>query len=616
MDFHADLCTIIKLSILSTILLIGLEIMNLYTKGTIMGRISFLLTMFILFTNNIFCNKADSTELISLTNSSIDTTDITEDLFHLGQANLESKNFILAKQYFTEYIDYYDTTDDKKKHILIILRVSRLFKTKLFYGIALDYLLMALDIAIEYKEDELSGKIHNRIGEIYYDLHRFDDALTYYTKAEKIYSQLGNEVKIAISLNNIAEIHRFNKNYPLALEYYLKSIELNKKHSKKLMLAYNYNNIALVYLEQQKINEAYKFILKAKELIYISEDKEKRSSIFSSLGYYFYCIKDYDKAIENYKKTIDIDISGAEREIIVIRDAYEGLRKSYSNINDYKKAYASYLKYTELREKVFDKKTQQQIFEIEYKSQIEKKEQEITFLQKIVKLENKKKIIANTLLGMLFVLLIFVIYSFILKSKTLRQKTTLFKQQDKLNKLDLQNKEVLNQALLLENKQLEAAREIDKLKQKNLEEKLEHKKRELSLSTFHIINKNNILVAIKETLNELKQRGGIQITPVISQIKREIDSCINLDEDWKIFKLHFESVHKNFYKRLISSYPDLTFDELKLCAYLKINLSSKEIAQILNITISAVNKRRNRLRKKFNIDPDTDLVIFIIEEKF
>ena len=83
-------------------------------------------------------------------------------------------------------------------------------------------------------------------------------------------------------------------------------------------------------------------------------------------------------------------------------------------------------------------------------------------------------------------------------------------------------------------------------------------------------------------------------------------------ESWDIFKKHFIEVHPVFFNVLVTRYPNLTNDDLKLCAYLKLQLSSKEIARLLNLELAAINKRRNRLRKKLNIESSVDLHEFIL----
>ncbi len=99
----------------------------------------------------------------------------------------------------------------------------------------------------------------------------------------------------------------------------------------------------------------------------------------------------------------------------------------------------------------------------------------------------------------------------------------------------------------------------------------------------------------------------------IEELIKEVDDNFNLDEQWELFQRHFEAVHPGFFSRLGKEYPNLTHNELKLCAYLRINLSSKEIAQILNISVDSAITKRYRLRKKLNLQNESNLIEFLMQ---
>ncbi len=86
-----------------------------------------------------------------------------------------------------------------------------------------------------------------------------------------------------------------------------------------------------------------------------------------------------------------------------------------------------------------------------------------------------------------------------------------------------------------------------------------------------------------------------------------------IDNDWAQFAAHFDNVHSDFFKNLKSRYPNLSAHELKLCAYLRMNLSSKEIAQLENISVRGVELGRYRLRKKIQIQTETNLFDFLLQ---
>ncbi|WP_064196538.1 MULTISPECIES: LuxR C-terminal-related transcriptional regulator [Emticicia] len=100
----------------------------------------------------------------------------------------------------------------------------------------------------------------------------------------------------------------------------------------------------------------------------------------------------------------------------------------------------------------------------------------------------------------------------------------------------------------------------------------------------------------------------------LNQIIKLIDNNIASGHDWQIFEQNFNRVHEEFFKKLLEKFPDLTPGDLKLSAYLRMNLSSKEIAQLLNITYRSVELKRYRLRKKLHLETEENLVEWLMSE--
>jgi ligand-binding sensor domain-containing protein/DNA-binding CsgD family transcriptional regulator len=135
-------------------------------------------------------------------------------------------------------------------------------------------------------------------------------------------------------------------------------------------------------------------------------------------------------------------------------------------------------------------------------------------------------------------------------------------------------------------------------------------KSEIASNTILLLNKNESLEQIKGKLEELKPHTENQ--GKISELIHMVDFQMEADVYWEQFQYNFDQVYMNLLTRLKEKYPDLTRTNLKLCAYLRLNMSSKEIASLMNITISGIDKARNRLRKKLNIQPNDDLSDFLI----
>ena len=170
-----------------------------------------------------------------------------------------------------------------------------------------------------------------------------------------------------------------------------------------------------------------------------------------------------------------------------------------------------------------------------------------------------------------------------------------------------QRKKILeNTQKELEMKELENSKQIIKLNNEKLRNDIEGKNRELATSTMSIIKKNEFLSDIK---NELMNGGEKSISKVI----RIIDKDLNNTDDWKMFQEAFNNADKKFLRKIKTKHPGLTPNDLRLCAYLRLNLSSKEIAPLLNISPRSVEVKRYRLRKKMQLDHDINLTNYIID---
>lgn len=159
----------------------------------------------------------------------------------------------------------------------------------------------------------------------------------------------------------------------------------------------------------------------------------------------------------------------------------------------------------------------------------------------------------------------------------------------------------------LELKELEIEQQLMQLKNEKLQQDVENKSRELAISTMSLIKKNEFLSQIKEELKNTDHQKSVK--PVI----KIIDKNINTTDDWKFFQEAFNNADKDFLKKVKSKHPKLTPDDLKLCAYLRLNLSSKEIAPLLNISPRSVEVKRYRLRKKMELPHETGLTNYILE---
>jgi ligand-binding sensor domain-containing protein/DNA-binding CsgD family transcriptional regulator len=156
--------------------------------------------------------------------------------------------------------------------------------------------------------------------------------------------------------------------------------------------------------------------------------------------------------------------------------------------------------------------------------------------------------------------------------------------------------------------------EVTRLQNEKLETAIQFKNRELASATMHLVQKGEMLLRIQEDLNKLlkKHHASPQLRREIQRIIGMVASDKQLDDDWKQFAYHFDQVYIDFQQRLKERYPQLSPNDFKLCSYLRMNLSSKEIASLMNISIRGVEASRYRLRKKLDLPTEVNLTEFIM----
>jgi DNA-binding CsgD family transcriptional regulator/cell division protein FtsB len=176
-----------------------------------------------------------------------------------------------------------------------------------------------------------------------------------------------------------------------------------------------------------------------------------------------------------------------------------------------------------------------------------------------------------------------------------------------------QEKALKEENELMKAKSSQAEAELFKLSNDKLHTEITMKNMELAKNTMAMIKKNELLIEIRKELNQQKEELGSRLpTKYFTRISKLIETSINSEHDWEMFEYLFDQAHENFFKRLKHDYPELTPSDFRLCAYLRMNLTSKEIAPLLNITIRGIEEKRYRLRKKINLQSDQNLTEFII----
>jgi ligand-binding sensor domain-containing protein/DNA-binding CsgD family transcriptional regulator len=205
--------------------------------------------------------------------------------------------------------------------------------------------------------------------------------------------------------------------------------------------------------------------------------------------------------------------------------------------------------------------------------------------------------IALVIYFVLFVLLLFALYYYIVH---------LF--QTKKEKIQREQEEIRAREIEKREKQIMA------LEKEKLSSELTLKSKEMAESTMTIIKKNEILAGIKTEIMKHKELLGAQYpNKYYDKLIKMLDENLSSEADWAIFQANFDRIHENFFRNLHTRYPELTSNDMRFCAYLRLNLSSKDIAHLMNISLKGVEVARYRIRKKIELPSSKSLTEFMIE---
>ena len=139
------------------------------------------------------------------------------------------------------------------------------------------------------------------------------------------------------------------------------------------------------------------------------------------------------------------------------------------------------------------------------------------------------------------------------------------------------------------------------------------KNRELASSTLRNANQNESILRVLNQIEDIDTVKDPQARNQLERVSKLLKEMIDEERNWDQFEQHFNELHDDFIKRIKQTYPKLTSRDIRLCAYLRMNLASKEIAPLMGISYRGVEALRYRIRKKLNLENSDNLVDYILE---
>jgi DNA-binding CsgD family transcriptional regulator len=508
---------------------------------------------------------------------------------------------------------------------------SRVYYYKDEYAFSRSFLKKAFSAYEKLGDKPGLADYHFASGELEMLFGNFLKAMEHYQKSIEFAKEIHDQKRESINLNCLARIHQEQGNLSLARKYILSSLKIRNEIKDSLGMATCYTTLGLICESEHKLDSALIFTQKGLDIRIGLGDQRRMASSYYKMGRLLNIRGQALEALNYLNKSYDIfqeleDKTGMVINLLEIGRSYQLLNKmrlgnevisqakltaketgnknllkeTYKNISDYffegqryREAYQYFQQYHKLEDSLMDWRKSKMIEELELNYQNRLKDVEIEQLTSRNQIQNKNNTILVLSLISVLLLAMVLFYLYRVKAQNLRHNKILLEKEKQLHSKDL----------FLQEKE-----------QNILKEKIETKNRELGVKVLSMLRTNEMQEMIVNKLGKLTSSlsHDQKALKELNQIIRELENkgAQNL---WEDFDSSFTAIHPDFYKKLLAVNPNLTPSEIKIAAFLKMNLTTKEIAALTFKTQSGIKSTRHRLRKKLGLHNDESVVNFLLK---
>ena len=528
---------------------------------------------------------ADSvSQAISIANKALTLASQTDDNLRkgslhllLGDLAMQMDSINKAEEEYKLAVKYLNETEATDLKVRAMTSLGNRYVEKESYPDAMDQYLKGISILEKNNpETKLLANLYNNLGVVYLDMNNPKKALDLYSKALLLFEKFGDTMNVAGATTNIGSIYIQLGNYDIARDYYKNGLRLFEKISNKAGQAHALFKLGLLEEAQQNNDKALSYLLQSAA---IQKEVEKSPSgsktMFQSetdihIGINYLALNDMPRANRYLKDGLRIALQTNQYSLISMAAKY--LSQIEKRNKNYQKALEYYELYKQYSDSTYNVENVRKLTQLEMKHQYESRLANAQ-LEKEIEIQKRKRsnLIYFVLTAGLFLFLIII---------------TLLLRLEKNKK-----------------KKIELERE-------HLEEKLEHTNKELTTHVMYLLRINEFILNIIEKLKKAHLDARPENKKLISDLIRELKS--NTDSvSWEEFEIRFQEVHTDFYTNLRKAFPDLTTNEVRMCAFFRLNMTSKEIAAITYQSLNSIKVARYRLRKKLKLSQEDNLNSFL-----
>jgi len=455
---------------------------------------------------------------------------------------------------------------DLQKELALSMRITGLIFIELNnYDKSTEYFFKSLEIFEMLNDSEGVTKLLSDIGSVNFHQNNYEKALEYYFRSLFLARENQNKNGISRALNNIAAVYEAMKDFEKADTYFQDASQINKEIGNTLWEGINYMNLGTIKLNLKDYDASYSYLEKALAIFSSLKSKMLMTKCHLNMAKYYTTLQDYDNGLKYASMALEEGKTNDWKQIVY--DAAAIVQNIYLTKGDKEKAYDYVVLQYQMKDSLILMGNKEELTRLELQYEFDKKEQ-----AKEIKQHKKDSYILILIISLLATLLIIIL---ILSKQRVKAKNALLMQQ-------------------------------------KLEFELDAKNKELTANVMSLMKKNEILSAISDKLITIEKQALKEDTKkTIKKIAVELQKTTE-KEILNEFELRFKQVHSDFYNKLLEKFPNLSPNEQRLCAFLRLNMSSKEISDLTGQRISSLETARYRLRKKLGItNSNTNLITFL-----
>lgn len=456
----------------------------------------------------------------------------------------------------------------------------------------LEYLLKALHLFEAEKDSAHIAHTFTELGISHHQLGDFEAARANYIKALELHKTFGNQSGVAMTLRKIGIIESELKEYDRAFNTFQVALQIERENNNVEGIANLINNLGVIFYEKGQYEDALGYYEQSLPLFRETNNLNRLPAAYHNIARVYLAQGKIDSAL--YHARVGEPIARETGNRLALLESMQLLTDIFLAKEDYKTAYEYLREAKAIEDSVVNKRNNVQYAQLKALIETDSKQQEIEFLKKEKEWNLFRQKMTYTGLALaLFIGGIIIYY----QRKIIRDKKALLEKTSEINEGQ--------QALLkmeLENKQLA---------EKQLQDDLEFRHKELLTYTLNLVQKNTIMMNVREAVLDLSSVPDKDLKSRISRLVKVIDNSLESEKDWDEFRMYFEKVHTSFFENLKARHPELSQGDLKLCALISLNLSMKEMAELMGISPESVKMARHRLRKKLNLATEENLSDFV-----